>query len=401
MRQPPRWIEFFRYPVTAGTALLAIGVTLASHIGALHLIFNIYWLWVFGTLIEEVYGHLRAAALVLLFAVGPNAFEYAFSSGGVGLSGVGYGLFGLLWVLSKRDERFREAIDPRTIQLFVIWFFICIAATAFKLMNVGNVAHGMGAVLGVLTGLAITMPERRAVVSAGAAILTLFGVWAAALGRPIVNFSATAGYEECARGYDALIAKDNPDALRWFGEAVKYRSVSAACWYDLGIAHQGSGNEAAALNAYRKAAEMGDSSAQFSVGALFESGHGGLGKDSSQALYWYHKAAEHGSAEVLNSVAWVLATSTDAGVRDPESALRYARRAIAEDKEGPKPHILDTLAEAYFVNEQYSEAVRTEQQAIAAATAEEKDRYQENLEKYQRAVKGDGSHPGQSKTRAF
>jgi tetratricopeptide (TPR) repeat protein len=92
---------------------------------------------------------------------------------------------------------------------------------------------------------------------------------------------------------------------------------------------------------------------------------------------------------VLNSVAWAFATSTDNAVRNPESALRYARRAIAEDKEGPKPHILDTLAEAYFVNEQYSEAVRTEQQAIAAATAEEKDRYQENLEKYQRAVKGD------------
>ncbi|HXO39382.1 MAG TPA: rhomboid family intramembrane serine protease, partial [Candidatus Acidoferrum sp.] len=158
MRESPKWTEFPSYPVTVGTGLLAIGVTVAwwtkmdvsplmedamirrgevwrlvtsifPHVGALHLIFNLYWLWVFGTLVEQVYGHFKTAALILLFAVGPNACEYAFSVGGVGLSGVGYGLFGLLWVLSKRDERFRDAIDHRTIQLFVIWFFFCIFAT--------------------------------------------------------------------------------------------------------------------------------------------------------------------------------------------------------------------------------------------------------------------------------
>jgi len=41
---------------------------------------------------------------------------------------VGYGLFGLLWVLSRRDERFRDSIDPRTVVVFVVWFF-CIATT--------------------------------------------------------------------------------------------------------------------------------------------------------------------------------------------------------------------------------------------------------------------------------
>src|SRR5262245_8685427 len=123
-------MDFFKYPVTAGTGLLAIGVTIASeakmdvsplmenamirqgelwrlitsifpHVGVLHLIFNLYWLWVFGTLVEEVYSHVKMAALVLLFSIIPNALEYAFSAGGVGLSGVGYGLFGLLWILSK------------------------------------------------------------------------------------------------------------------------------------------------------------------------------------------------------------------------------------------------------------------------------------------------------------
>jgi len=186
MRQPPKWTEFLKYPVTAGTGLLAIGVTLAwwakidvtplleslmvrrgevwrlvtsifPHLGALHLIFNLYWLWVFGTLVEEIYGHFKTAGLFLLFAIGPNTLEYAFSNGGVGLSGVGYGLFGLLWILSRRDERFREAIDGKTIQLFVVWFFICVVLTLTNVMSVGNIAHGAGAVLGILTACAITM----------------------------------------------------------------------------------------------------------------------------------------------------------------------------------------------------------------------------------------------------
>src|SRR5215471_16442845 len=140
MRPPPKLAEFFRYPVVSGTALLSVGVTAAwaagldvsrlfespmirrgelwrlatsmfPHLGVLHLFFNIYWLWVFGTLVEQVYGSVKAIGLILLFAIGPNALEYAFSVGGVGLSGVGYGLVGLLWVLSKKEERFRDAID--------------------------------------------------------------------------------------------------------------------------------------------------------------------------------------------------------------------------------------------------------------------------------------------------
>jgi membrane associated rhomboid family serine protease len=130
------------------------------HAGILHLAFNIYWLWVFGTLVEEIFGHLKTAALIVLFAVGSGAWEFALASGGVGLSGVGYGLFGLIWMLSRHDERFKDAIDARTVQLFVGWFFFCIVATVTNTMPVANIAHGTGAVLGILAGLAITLRYR-------------------------------------------------------------------------------------------------------------------------------------------------------------------------------------------------------------------------------------------------
>jgi membrane associated rhomboid family serine protease len=99
------------------------------HRDILHLAFNVYWLWVFGTAVEQVYGHLKTAGLFALFAVGSGSMEFALARGGVGLSGVGYGLFGLLWVLSSRDEKFSDAIDQRTVQLFVGWFVFCVATT--------------------------------------------------------------------------------------------------------------------------------------------------------------------------------------------------------------------------------------------------------------------------------
>ena len=73
---------------------------------ALDLAFNIYWLWVFGTLVEQVYGHLKTAAFIVLFALGSGSLEFALARGGVGLSGVGYGLFGLLWGLLSHDVVF-------------------------------------------------------------------------------------------------------------------------------------------------------------------------------------------------------------------------------------------------------------------------------------------------------
>jgi membrane associated rhomboid family serine protease len=420
MRRPPNLIHFFRYPVIAGTALLTIVVTLAwwakidvslligssmirrgelwrlvtsifLHRDILHLVFNIYWLWVFGTLVEEVFGHLKTAVLVLLFSLGPNALEYAFANGGVGLSGAGYGLFGLLWVLSKRDERFRDAIDHRTIQIFVGWFFVCIVLTAINILPVGNIAHGAGAVLGMLTGFVITLPERLAPVSSGVVAL-LFGLWAATLGRPTVNLSRYGSYDECNQGYTALVANRNEEAVHWFREAVAYHHSVPVCWLNLGISYQRLNNSVAALAAFRKAAEMGDADGQFYVGTMYESGSGGLAKDSQQALYWYRKAADQGSAAGMNNAAWAFATSSDPAIRNPALALEYARLAVAAGQNHPDPNHLDTLAEAYYVNGQYDDAVKTEQRAIALASADANGQFQKSLEKYLRAAQSTRHH---------
>ncbi len=130
------------------------------HANILHLAFNVYWLWVFGSRIETVFGSLRTAALMALLAAGSGEAEYALLDGGIGLSGVNYGLFGFLWVLERRDARFHGVVDRRTTELFAGWFLLCIILTSADVMRVANIAHAAGWLLGLLAGVAVTARSR-------------------------------------------------------------------------------------------------------------------------------------------------------------------------------------------------------------------------------------------------
>jgi membrane associated rhomboid family serine protease len=281
----PRWKEIPNYPVVSGVAILAVGVTIAwwtgtnisplfenaeirrgqlwrfatsvlPHLDILHLAFNLYWLWALGTTVERVYGQFRTILLLLLFAIGSSSLDFAFAEGGVGLSGVGYGLFGLLYVLSQHDERFKDSLDKRTVSLFVGWFFICILATVTHVLNVANVAHAAGAILGLLLGFAIMIPGRRALIVGSIAALVLIGLFGSTIGRPFVNFSSDGGYEEGKWGYDALVADRNTEAVRWLRDAVKYQPKISSYWFNLGIAYERLNNQSAALSAYQRAYDL-------------------------------------------------------------------------------------------------------------------------------------------------
>src|SRR5438270_1230375 len=194
-RPPPPLALLHRYPVTAGVGLAALCVTLAwwnqwdpdplfmdvrawhgqpwrlvtsalPHVDLFHLACNLYWLWVFGTLVEHALGRLATVGLIILFAAGSTAAEYALFEGGVGLSGVGYGLFGMLWVLSRRDPRFAGAVDGETVALFLGWFVFCCVTTATGTWKIANVAHAAGFVLGILLGLTVLSARRRLAVGA-------------------------------------------------------------------------------------------------------------------------------------------------------------------------------------------------------------------------------------------
>jgi membrane associated rhomboid family serine protease len=154
------------------------------HGSILHLVFNLLWTWRFGKAVEQWMGSLRFAGFVLAAAAGPMAAEILVGGGaGIGLSGVGYALFGLLLAL-RRDEDFAaEQVSPGVIQLFVAWFFICVALTYWDIFPVANMAHAAGAVIGWLYGRAALARWRVAAVAgvsllcAALCLATLYMPW--------------------------------------------------------------------------------------------------------------------------------------------------------------------------------------------------------------------------------
>jgi predicted Zn-dependent protease len=70
------------------------------------------------------------------------------------------------------------------------------------------------------------------------------------------------------------------------------------------------------------------------------------------------------NALILNNLAWHYAACEDERFLDPVRALALAKLAIRLEK---APHIWDTLAEAYYVNGMYPNAVEAGENALAMA----------------------------------
>jgi cytochrome c-type biogenesis protein CcmH/NrfG len=68
------------------------------------------------------------------------------------------------------------------------------------------------------------------------------------------------------------------------------------------------------------------------------------------------------NAEALNNLAWLYATARDPACINAAKALLFARKAAALD---PRPHILDTLAESYFINGDFRNALDIIDEALA------------------------------------
>ncbi len=83
-----------------------------------------------------------------------------------------------------------------------------------------------------------------------------------------------------------------------------------------------------------------------------------------EAAQWARRASESGNAAALNGYARMLATSPFADIRDGETALRHARRAVELDRQAA---YLDTLAAALAEMNRFEDAIGVQREAIAAA----------------------------------
>lgn len=120
------------------------------HMDPLHLLFNMYWMYLFGQLLEPKMKSWRFLLLVLSTAIISNLAQYYWSGPLFGgMSGVLYALFGFAWAKRDWEPEAGIQIDQMTVYILVGWMFFCMLG----LMPVANAAH----VSGLISGYAIAL----------------------------------------------------------------------------------------------------------------------------------------------------------------------------------------------------------------------------------------------------
>ena len=292
MLKPPPASSLVHFPVTGGTALLAMALTVAAWVkvdvsallmtsdwlvepwrvvgstllhardlsmGIFHLGFNLYWVWVFGSFLERKIGSLRLGLMLLGFAAGAMLAETAFLDGGVGLSGVVYGLFGFLWTMNRHDPHEWYAVDRATAEVFVGWFFLCIVLTWADILGVANIAHGMGAGLGVLLGLAWSARRRLRPLWAAAFGLAVAASAALAspLLRPLASFSPRYAAELAFKGYKAYENGREDEAITLLRQAARIDPDSGEYWASVAVMEEAAGRLDQAKRARQELTRLG------------------------------------------------------------------------------------------------------------------------------------------------
>jgi len=135
------------------------------HFGAIHLVFNLLWLWYFGSMIEVLQSSWRYALLVIFLAFVSNTAQYfsAYSANFGGMSGVVYGLLGYIWIWQILFPRSRLRLPAAMITVFLVALVLMeVLASSWiaTAAHVGGVVSGMVAAAAVALMVKITGVKR-------------------------------------------------------------------------------------------------------------------------------------------------------------------------------------------------------------------------------------------------
>lgn len=127
------------------------------HLGFLHLLFNMWWLKDFGTVIENRHSTGMLAAMVLVMGILSNAGQALLEQANFGgMSGVIYGLFGYLWIRGKLDPQSGFVLQRSTVIILIGWMLLGFSG----FMRMANIAHLGGLVVGMAWGAIAALRAR-------------------------------------------------------------------------------------------------------------------------------------------------------------------------------------------------------------------------------------------------
>jgi tetratricopeptide (TPR) repeat protein len=166
----------------------------------------------------------------------------------------------------------------------------------------------------------------------------------------------------------ALAQQGRPgDALFQLQKAVALNPSYSAGHNNLALTLESLGRIGEAIQHWRTALELNPASAAVHnnlAGALYPQG-----RTAEALLHWRAVLrVEPDRPSALQKTAWVLATASEASLRDGRQAVVMAERAVKLTG-GGDPAALDTLAAAYAEAGRFADAVGTGQRALELAAA--------------------------------
>lgn len=149
------------------------------------------------------------------------------------------------------------------------------------------------------------------------------------------------------KGRTALWEEEYSDALKHFNKAIAEHEEDDSLYYYIAITYE-------KLNDYKKAINNYEKAIQFNPNAY----------------------------DVMNNLAWILATNSEDGLREGETALKWALKSN-EIVDYEHPYLLDTLAAAYAETGNFEKAIEYQEKAIdKAANSEFHEEYISRLQLY-------------------
>ena len=173
------------------------------HLGAIHLAFNMYVLYLYGQIAERMYGRIEFLAIYLLCAAGGSVLTILVDpdQSAVGASGAIFGVVGLLFVVSRRHHAVLGG-QARTMVAGIGSYLVFLLVFTFIVPNISWTGHLGGLIVGATLGFFLPptgvetmagmwrapsgerlsggMPRwMRAVVYAGVAMLLVVGSYVA------------------------------------------------------------------------------------------------------------------------------------------------------------------------------------------------------------------------------
>jgi membrane associated rhomboid family serine protease/Tfp pilus assembly protein PilF len=401
------------------------------HGGWLHILGNSYALYILGPILERVYGYARYATIYVAAGIGGAFLSMTVSRNiSVGASGAIFGVAGAMLVTGYIH---RGVIPPRWGRAFgrgIIPFIVIVLVTGFSEHGIDNWGHVGGLASGVLLACVIppprpelpdgeiAQPPSQAMVVIPLAVVILAIAATANHYRTIqamdrllaegVRFESAQQYDREFQSFQQalrvapreeqpheemgayyLAQKQYDRAIEQFQEAIRLTEGDAQPRLEVGIAYQLRGDPQKAQQIFKQV--LGENPHTAEGRRLLASNYVLLADRQAQqklyadAVHNYQEALrlEPDLAPAHNNLAWLYATCDDPKFRNGKAALEHAEIAVnlSQWREG---EFIDTLAEAYFANGQYQQAVEIQKKALAVDP--DNKELQEHMARYRKAA---------------